>query len=166
MMVSAVAREPAQGLDQFRRQLYAAGIDFKPPLENLAAASDHIKKTAGRLHVEDITTFILYFFKAAAPALLAATVPISIFGRKIIRHLFFTPLSPGPHHFSQRPHPCGSTIRLPTEFSHRSFFFCGSTCRAGQSKRDSTIATVDALYLDFDLFPFLDDFPGVVDPFS
>lgn len=80
-MISTVRGEPAQGLYQFRSQLYAAGIDLEPALENLAAAADHIKETAGRLHVENITTLVLYFFKAAAPALFAAAVPIRAFGR-------------------------------------------------------------------------------------
>ena len=166
MMISAVAREPLQGLNQFRRQLHAAGIDLKAALENLAAAGDHVKKTTGRLHIEDITPFIFYFFKTAAPALLAATVPIGIFGREVGHRLFFTPLGSCPHHLSQRPHPLGSIISLPTKFSHCGLFLCGSTGRTGQSKRDATIAAVDTLNFDFDLFPFLDYLAGMVDPLA
>jgi len=80
-MISAVAGKPSQGLYQFRCQLYAAGVDLKPALEYLAAAGDHVKKTTGRLHIENITSLVLYFFKTAAPALLAETVPFRIFDR-------------------------------------------------------------------------------------
>ena len=87
-MVAAVPREPAQGLNQFRRQLYAAGIDLETPLKNLAPAGDNIKKTTGRLHIEDITPFIFYLFKTAASALFAATVPIGIPTGYASSHLF------------------------------------------------------------------------------
>ena len=89
-MVSAVTGEPLQGLNQFRRQLYAAGIDLKPALENLAAAGDHIKKPTGGLHIENIAPLIFYFFKTTAPALFAAPVPIRIFSRDVGHRLFFT----------------------------------------------------------------------------
>lgn len=93
-MVAALSREPAEGLNQFRSQLYAAGIDLESPLENLAPTGDNIKKTTCRLHIEDITPVILYLFETAAPALFAATVPIEIPSGFAGCHLFFTPLTP------------------------------------------------------------------------
>lgn len=92
-MVSAVTRKPSQGLNQFRSQLHTAWIYFKTPLKNFALAADYVQKATGGPGVEYITTLILDFFKTAFPALFAAAVPISIFGRQISRHLFFTSLS-------------------------------------------------------------------------
>lgn len=89
-MVSAVAGEPSQGLNQFRRQLYTAGIDFKTALIDFTPTSNNVKKTTGRLHIKNIAPFIFYFFKTAAPALLAAAVPIRALGRDVGHRLFFT----------------------------------------------------------------------------
>lgn len=96
--IAAVTGEPAQGLNQFRSQLYTAGIDFKSALKNFAFTADHIEETTGGPGVEYITTLILYFFKTTFTALSAAAVPISSFGKHISRHLFFTSLNPGSQH--------------------------------------------------------------------
>jgi hypothetical protein len=78
-VISAISGEPPERLDQFRSQFYTAGIDLKPAIKNLALTTVNIKKTAGGPGIEDITALILYFFKAAFPALLAEVVPIRIF---------------------------------------------------------------------------------------
>jgi len=57
-------------------------------------------------------------------------------------------------------------VRLPAKFSHSSLFLSCGTCRTCQSKRDAAIAEVDTLDFDFDLLPFPDDFPWVVDPLA
>jgi hypothetical protein len=80
-MVPAVTREPPQGLDQFRGQLYTAWIDLEAALEDLAATADNIEKATGGPGVENITSLILDFFKTAFPTLFAAAVPIRIFDR-------------------------------------------------------------------------------------
>ncbi len=80
MMISAVTWKPSQGLDQFRSQFYTTWIDLKTSLEDLALATDNVKKAARCLGVEDIAAFIFDFFKTAAAALLTAAVPIRIFG--------------------------------------------------------------------------------------
>ena len=60
VMITAVTGEPSEGRDQFRRQLYTAGIDLETALKNFAAATDNVKKAAGGLGVEDIAAFIFY----------------------------------------------------------------------------------------------------------
>jgi hypothetical protein len=133
-MVAAVTGKPPQGLDQLRSQFYAAGIDLKTALKNFALAADNIKKATGGPCVENITAFILYFFKTAFPALLAAAVPISIFGSQISRHLFFPSLNLGPEHIRQCAHSFRPIILLTTKFSHCGLFLCGSASRTGKSK--------------------------------
>ena len=133
-MIPAVTGKPAQGFYQFRRQLDTTRVDLEAALENFAAAADSIKKTAGGTGVKYVTALILYFFKAAFTALLAATIPISIFGMHISRHLFLTLLDLGLEHIRQRAHPLRSVVRLTTEFRHRCLFLIGSTGRAGQSE--------------------------------
>jgi len=80
-MIAAVTRQPSQGLDQFRSQLYTARVDLEAALENLAPATDHIEKTAGGTSIEYVAALILDFFETAFPALFAAAVPISLFDR-------------------------------------------------------------------------------------
>ena len=94
-MIPTVTGEPSQGLNQFRSQFYTTGINLKTTLKNLALATDHVKKAAGGLGVEDIAALIFYLFKTAAPTLLAAAVPIRIFCSAVSRHLFFTSLNLG-----------------------------------------------------------------------
>jgi hypothetical protein len=79
LMISAVTRKPAQGLDQFQSQFYTTGINLETALEDFTLTTDNIKKAAGGLSVEYIAPLILYFFKTTATTLFAATVPIGIF---------------------------------------------------------------------------------------
>ena len=133
-MISAVSWQPAQGFYQFRSQLDTTGIYLKTALKYFAAAADNIEKTTRGPGIEYIAAFILDFFKTAFPALLAATVPISIFGEQICRHLFLTLLDLGFEHIRQRAHPLRSVIRLTTEFRHRGLLLIGNTGRSGQSE--------------------------------
>ena len=97
-MIPAVTRQPAQGFYQFRSQLDTTGIYLKAALENFAAAAGDIEKTTRGSGVEYVAALILYFFETAFTALLAATVPISILGTHISRHLFLTLLDLGFEH--------------------------------------------------------------------
>lgn len=115
-MISAVAGEPSQSLDQFRSQFHTTGIDLKTALINFALTTDHVKKAASRLGVKDIAALIFNFFKTTAPALFAAAVPIGIYGGQISRHFFylFELWSAAYHQVFPSPwehHPPGAEIR-------------------------------------------------------
>ena len=165
-MITAVTGKPPQGLDQFRSQFYTAGIDLEPALEDFAPATDNIKKTTCRLGIEDGTAIVFNFFKTTAPALQATAIPVRIFDDTVGHHLLFAPLRSGSHHIPQGSHPLGSIIRLAPKLRQGGLFFCGSPGRTGQSEGDSTIAAINVLYLDFNLFPFLDNLARVVDPLA
>ena len=132
--IAAVTGEPTQGFHQLRRQFYATGIYLKPALENFTLTCDNIKKPTRHPGVKNIAAIILYFFKTAFPALLAATIPISIFGTQISRHLFITSLNLGFEHIRQCPHSFRPVIRLATEFRHCCLFFGSYASRTGQCK--------------------------------
>lgn len=74
--IGTVAREPAQALHQFRRQLHAVGIDLESPFKYLACATVHIQITTGRLGIQNVAALIFELFKTTAPAPLTNAVPL------------------------------------------------------------------------------------------
>jgi hypothetical protein len=55
------------------------GVDLETPLENLAAAGDHIQITARGLGVNDLAATILQLFKTAAATLFTKGIPLFSF---------------------------------------------------------------------------------------